>query len=89
MTTDTTTVTRTELHALVDTLPEGELGEARRYLKGLSTTDPLERALLLAPLEDEGLSEAEVVALETAERRYRGGSTQYVTDEQLARELRE
>ena len=47
MTTETTTATRAELHALVDALPEVELVEARRLLTGLNTPDPALRSALL------------------------------------------
>lgn len=58
---------RMTLHRLVDSLPEEDLTTAGRLLAGLAATaDPVERALLLAPPDDEpdtddsdgGLSEA-------------------------------
>lgn len=45
---------RTTLHRLVDSLPEEDLTTAGRLLAGLAATaDPVERALLLAPPDDE------------------------------------
>lgn len=89
MATDTSTEIRADLHALINALPDSELSEAKRYLTGLSSTNSLERKLLLAPLEDEELSTDEVAALHGAERRYRVGETAYVSDEELARALGE
>ena len=88
MTTETTIVTRAELHTLVDTLPEAELAEAKRYLIGLNTSDPVLRSLLLAPLEDEELSTEEVAALAETERRRESGDARYISDEELAHRLR-
>ncbi len=73
MATDMSTGLRAALHALIDRLPDEELIEAQRYLMGLSTTDSLERTLLLAPIEDEDLSAEESAALRAAENRYRRG----------------
>jgi hypothetical protein len=45
---------RAILHRLVDSLPEEDLTTAGRLLVGLTmTADPVERALLLAPVDDE------------------------------------
>lgn len=47
-------VTKEELHRLVDELPQGELGAARRYLEYLRNMgDPVLRGLMQAPLDDE------------------------------------
>ena len=82
MTTEATTVTRAELHALVDALPDGELTEAKRYLTGLNThDDPALRTALLAPLDDEPLTEEEIAAIEEAKQELARGD--YVTDEEL------
>jgi hypothetical protein len=56
-----------KLHALVDALPQEMWGEAERYLTGLSTDDPLLRYFLLAPLDDEPLTDAEIAAIEEGE----------------------
>jgi hypothetical protein len=64
---------RRALHRLVDTLPEQDLPVAARVLEALqATADPVLRALLSAPVDDEpdeddldgGLSEARREALE-------------------------
>jgi hypothetical protein len=44
---------RDTLHRLVDSLPDSALSEAERYLLALETTDPVLRAALLAPYDDE------------------------------------
>lgn len=44
---------RATLHRLVDTLPEQDVAAVERFLSELTTLDPLERTLLLAPLDDE------------------------------------
>jgi hypothetical protein len=56
-----------KLHALVDQLPPEMWGEAERYLTGLNTDDPLLRYFLLAPLDDEPLTEEEIAAIEEGE----------------------
>jgi hypothetical protein len=53
-----TDVDRNELHTLVDHIPEGDVSAVVKMLRGLM--DPVELAVLLAPLDDE---------LETAEER--------------------
>ena len=54
------------LHRLVDALPECAYAEAERYLKGLATDDPVLRAFLLAPPDDEPETEEERLAVEEA-----------------------
>ncbi len=45
---------RATLHRLVDSLPEEDLATVGRLLVGLTmTADPIARALLLAPVDDE------------------------------------
>lgn len=77
---DTTTHTELEdLHRLVDQLPTGELGAARRFLEYLRDTaargagdrvtmdvddDPFLRAFLDAPEDDELLTETDIAAIE-------------------------
>ena len=83
---DTLSVTRPELHALVDTLPDTELTEAKRYLTGLSTfDDPPLRNALLAPIDDEPLTEEEIAAVEEAKREMERG--EHVTMDDMKREL--
>ncbi|HLH22574.1 MAG TPA: hypothetical protein VK066_08630 [Chloroflexota bacterium] len=51
------------LHRLVDALPETAVDEAERRLQALSTEDPVWRAALLAPLDDEAETPEESAAL--------------------------
>jgi hypothetical protein len=54
---------RDTLHRLVDALPESELAVAERFLNYLrATADPVLRALLEAPLDDEPETELELSA---------------------------
>jgi hypothetical protein len=75
------------LYRLIDELPERLLPEAERYLTGLGTDDPVLRALLLAPVEDEELSPKEQAALAEARARRRSGERPYTTSEELRREI--
>jgi len=52
-----------KLHALVDALPTEQWSEAERYLTGLNTDDALLRYFLLAPLDDEPLTDEEIAAV--------------------------
>lgn len=65
--------TKERIHRLVDALPEGDLETAERVLEGLAAlavSDPVARALALAPEDDEpddddvdgGLTEARAQA---------------------------
>jgi hypothetical protein len=52
--------TRDTLHRLIDELPESELAAATRFLNYFrATSDPVLRALLEAPLDDEPETEDE------------------------------
>ena len=53
--------TRDRLHRLVDVLPEAETDTVARMLEGLvaGTLDPAARSALLAPDDDEPLTDAE------------------------------
>jgi hypothetical protein len=59
---------RAELHRLVDDFDEMQ---AARLLQIVS--DPLERSLLLAPLDDEPLTEEDKAAIAEGEAAYRCG----------------
>jgi hypothetical protein len=63
---------RSELHELLDRIPEQEIESTREYLRSL--VDPVETALLSASEDDEPLSEHERAALAEAERRQRRGA---------------
>ena len=63
--------TKERVHRLVDTLPEEELETAERVLEGLAAlalSDPVARALALAPDDDEPVTEEEAAAIEEGER---------------------
>jgi len=62
---------RSELHQLLDRIPEEEIETAREYLRSL--VEPVEAALDAALEDNEPLSTHERVALEDAERRQRRG----------------
>ena len=61
----TVTAERDILYRLVDLLPERDLDAARRMLRGLLTPedDPVLRAFLEAPEEDEDMSARDLEAL--------------------------
>jgi hypothetical protein len=50
-------IDRHELHALVDHIPESDVPAARKILRALA--DPVELAILTAPLDDEPETEEE------------------------------
>ena len=75
---------RHELHTLVDHIPEPEVASAREYLR--SPVDPVERALLDAPTDDEPMSEHERTAWEADERRHQRGEPT-ISGEEVLREL--
>jgi hypothetical protein len=63
---------RDTLHRLVDALPESELAVAERFLNYLrATADPVLRALIEAPLDDEPETEDERRAMQEAQRSWR------------------
>ena len=59
---------RERLRCLVEFVPEAELRAAERYLEFLVGPDPLIRALVNAPWDDEPVTEEERKAVEEAER---------------------
>jgi len=78
--------TRDALHRLVDELPKRELSAARRYLEYLRNMgDPVLRAFLEAPEDDEELSEDEAEALREAYEDVRAG--RLTSLEEVKREL--
>ncbi len=77
---------RTTLHRLVDALPEEDVTTAGRLLAGLAVTaDPVERALLLAPVDDEPDSDDEDGGLTEARQELARGEG--ISTEELEREL--
>jgi len=79
-------VRRATLHRLVDSLPEEDLTIACRLLAGLTATvDAAERALLLAPADDEPDTDDEDGGLtEARAERERGEG---ISTDELRREL--
>jgi hypothetical protein len=77
---------RDTLHRLVDELPESELAAAERFLNYLrATTDPVLRALLEAPLDDEPEADDERQAVQEAREELARGEVR--TLEEVRREL--
>lgn len=68
-------------HALVDALPEGELADVEQLLESFATADPALRAALLAPIDDEPLSDAEIASIERSKREIARG--EYLADDDL------
>jgi hypothetical protein len=76
---------RATLHRLIDSLPEEDLTTAARLLVGLSATaDAVERALLLAPPDDEADSDDDGGLTEARRELARGEG---ISTEELRREL--
>jgi len=73
---------RSELHELLDRIPEQEIAAAREYLRSL--VSPVKKALLEATPDDEPLSAHERAALTEAARRQRHGEAAVGHDEILA-----
>ncbi len=68
-----------DLHRLLDSLPERELHSARRFLEFLrdavaGDSDPLQRAFLTAPEDDEPLTEDEAAGIDEARKEAASGS---------------
>jgi hypothetical protein len=64
------TIPKNELHRLVEALPDSDTLAAKRLLEYVlsKTGDPLLRAFLYAPEDDEPLDEEDLAHLEEAER---------------------
>lgn len=77
---------RTTLHRLVDSLPEEDLTTACRVLAGLTATaDSVERALLMAPADDEPDTDDDDGGLTEARRELARGEG--ISTDELRREL--
>lgn len=74
-------LTRDQMHRLIDALPESQLGDASVVLEQL--TDPLTRALLLAPEDDEPLTEEERTRIKAA--RAEAETVGYLAHEEVKR----
>jgi hypothetical protein len=84
----TTITTREALHNLIDRLPDAALQAAGAALEPvLAEHDPVLRAFLNAPIDDEPLTEEDIAAIEAAKARVRRG--EYVTFADLERRLDE
>ena len=73
---------RAELYQLVDFLPENEINVAKRFLEFLISNekDPVLQVLKNAPLDDEPLTESDIVAIKEAEKDIAEGKTQSLED---------
>ena len=77
---------RTELHHLVDELPESEIAVAKRFLAYLrDVQDPVLQALLEAPEDDEPETEDERAAVAEAYKDLKAGRV--VSHEEIKREF--
>ncbi|MFP5500965.1 MAG: hypothetical protein ACLGIN_00660 [Candidatus Sericytochromatia bacterium] len=76
--------TRDELHRLVDAFPEEEAAKLLAFLRELPA-DPIERALVLAPIDDESLTQEDEVALAAGQQAIERGET--LSMEDLRRQL--
>jgi len=65
-------MSRDALHDLIDRIPEEELPAARRFLEYLAI-NPIHRAALLAPPDDEPVTEADATAIARAQEEVREG----------------
>ncbi len=75
---------RAELHDILNMLPERELDHAKRVLSALPE-DPVLRALMAAPIDDEPLSEEDLRAIEEADESIRTDGT--ISTAELRRRL--
>jgi len=75
------TTKREDVRKLVDDVPEAELHAAARYLQYLrDREDPLVRALMDAPEEDEPISDEERAAIEEGMEDLRAGRVHSLDD---------
>jgi hypothetical protein len=79
------TPARQTLHHLVDALPEAALADAERYLQALATDDPVLRAILLAPEDEEPETDEERQA--TAEAEADAGAGRVISHAEARRQL--
>ena len=75
--------TREQIHALIDALPDSELDVLDRFIKARS--NPVLRALMDAPDDDEPLTEDDLAAI--AQARAHRARGDIVRDKDLDREL--
>ena len=72
---------RDRLHAMVDALPERDLADVEQLLEHFANADPPLRSALLAPIDDEPLTDAQSAAIERSRHETAGG--EYVSDADL------
>jgi predicted transcriptional regulator len=72
--------TREALHQLIDGLPDESLDEAARRLSP-PYPDPVLRAALLAPINDEPLTDEDIAAIEEGRQQIARG--EFVTNEEV------
>jgi len=78
--------TKQDLHKLVDNLPDSALSEAGRLLASLChDNDPVWKAAMEAPEDDEPLTDEDIKAIEEAREDIKHGRT--ISNEELRREL--
>lgn len=65
-------MSRLELHSLVDRIPDREILAAQRFLEYLAAP-PACRAAQSAPVDDEPVTEADILAIERAQDDIQGG----------------
>ena len=78
--------TKEALHRLIDELPEEMLAGIEQYLVS-ARDDPVLRAALLAPEDDEELTPEEEAKMAAAWGRHAGGEGRTVSNEELARRI--
>ncbi len=68
------TLTKDDLHHLIDDLPDSEVHAAARYIQYLkSSRDPFVQVLLDTPLDDEPETQEELIAADEAWQEYLDG----------------
>lgn len=86
MATKASKATKAHLRRLVDRLPDSETESARRYLEYLLTTaDPVLRAFLLAPEDDEPVTPDDLAAIKEGLKDLKAGRV--YSREQMRQEL--
>ena len=80
-------ITKTDLHELVDQLPEAEVTTAKRFLEYLRDThnDPVLRSPIEAPADDESLTPEDIAAIEQGKADIR--ACRYLTSQEAKRQL--
>ena len=77
-------MSRDTLHELIDRIPEGELPAARRFLEYLASS-PAYRTALLAPPDDEPVTEGDAQSIRNALDEIHAGRT--VSHDEILREF--